>query len=171
TQDSFQTTLASSNGDAFVTKLNSTGSGLVYSTYLTFSNNFPITPGAFQTSPGPLGNGGSVFVTKLNPMGSALIYSTYLGGFGFQEGLGIAVDAAGNAYVAGRTNSLNFPTTPGAFQPNFGGCPELTCFENAFVTKLDPTGSALIYSTYLGGPDVDYGMPSRSILRRTPMPT
>src|SRR5438093_1112419 len=106
TQGAFQTTLASSNGDAFVTKLNSTGSGLVYSTYLsggsdrgqaiavdiggnayvtgqTFSNNFPITPGAFQTSPGPLGNGGSVFVTKLNPMGSALIYSTYLGGFGF----------------------------------------------------------------------------------------
>ncbi|PYN67321.1 MAG: hypothetical protein DMD93_14815 [Candidatus Rokuibacteriota bacterium] len=151
TQGAFQTTLASSNGDAFVTKLNSTGSGLVYSTYLTFSNNFPITPGAFQTSPGPLGNGGSVFVTKLNPMGSALIYSTYLGGFGFQEGLGIAVDAAGNAYVAGRTNSLNFPTTPGAFQPNFGGCPELTCFENAFVTKLNPTGSALVYSTYLGG--------------------
>jgi len=151
TQGAFQTTLASSNGDAFVTKLNSTGSGLVYSTYLTFSNNFPITPGAFQTSPGPLGNGGSVFVTKLNPMGSALIYSTYLGGFGFQEGLGIAVDAAGNAYVAGRTNSLDFPTTPGAFQPNFGGCPELTCFENAFVTKLNPIGSALVYSTYLGG--------------------
>jgi len=126
-------------------------SGNAYVTGQTFSNNFPITPGAFQTSPGPLGNGGSVFVTKLNPMGSALIYSTYLGGFGFQEGLGIAVDAAGNAYVAGRTNSLNFPTTPGAFQPNFGGCPELTCFENAFVTKLNPTGSALVYSTYLGG--------------------
>src|SRR5439155_7587797 len=129
------------------------------------------TPGACQAGPGPRGSGGSVFVTKLTPMGSALIYSTCLGGLGFQEGLGIAVDAAGNAYVAGRTNSLYVPTTPGAFQPNFGGCPELTCFENAFVTKLDPTGSALIYSTYLGGPDVDYGKPSRSMLCRTRMPT
>src|SRR5207249_3764101 len=131
TQGAFQTTLASSNGDAFVTKLNSTGSGLVYSTYLTFSNNFPITPGAFQTSPGPLGNGGSVFVTKLNPMGSALIYSTYLGGFGFQEGLGIAVDAACNGV--------------------------LSVYGDAFVVKLDPTGSALIYSTYLGGSGEDGG--------------
>jgi hypothetical protein len=77
-----------------------------------------------------------------------LIYSTYLGGSGYDYGFGIAVDSAGNAYVAGSTNSANFPTTPGAFQTTCCG---------AFVTKINPTGSALVYSTYLGGSGEDSG--------------
>ena len=176
TQGAFQTTLVGFHGVAFVTKLNSTGSGLVYSTYLggaieergqaiavdiagnayvtgrTFSKNFPTTPGAFQPTPDPLA-GNSAFVTKLNPTGSALVYSTYLGGNNDDQGLGIAVDAAGNAYVAGQTRSSTFPTTPGAFQRFEGGGLN---DPDAFVTKLNPLGSALVYSTYLGGGSPDH---------------
>jgi hypothetical protein len=78
-------------------------------------------------------------------------YSTYLGGSGNDQGIGIAVDAAGNAYVAGNTTSTNFPTTAGAFQTTNQGS------HDAFVTKLNPTGSGLLYSTYLGGSGDDYG--------------
>ncbi|MEK5037562.1 DUF7948 domain-containing protein [Sporosarcina sp. FSL K6-3457] len=141
--------------------------GLVYSTYLggndsnqgnsiavdnagnayivgtTFSANFPTTTGAFQTS----NNGfGDVFVTKFDPSGTALVYSTYLGGTtSFDQGWDVAVDNAGNAYVTGVTFSTDFPTTPGAFQSMPQG------FIDAFVTKLNSTGTALVYSTYLGG--------------------
>src|SRR5207245_2782042 len=88
----------------------------------------------------------TVFVTKLDPSGSALVYSTYLGR---GEAGGIAVDSSGSAYVTGYSVyetgycycGPNFPTTPGAFQPTGGG---------VFVTKLDPTGSALVYSTFVG---------------------
>src|SRR5207245_4882430 len=123
----------------YLTKLNPAGTTLPYSTYLggngvfdigrgiavdsagnayvtgdTDSTNFPTTVGAFQT--GIAGGGYDAFVTKLNAFGSApLIYSTYLGGDGFDVGHGIAVDAVGNAYVAGVTTSNDFPTTPGAF--------------------------------------------------------
>src|SRR2546426_1440159 len=82
-----------------------------------------------------------------------LFYSTYLGGSGDDEGRGIAVDADGNAYVTGFTKSPDFPTTAGALQPTFGGGSV-----DAFVTKLDPTGSSLVYSTYLGGTDQDEGL-------------
>src|SRR5207302_298454 len=78
-----------------------------------------------------------------------LSYSTYLGAGAGEFGFGIAVDAAGNAYVTGFTASFDFPTTAGAFQPTGRG--------GAFVTKLDPTGSALVYSTYLGGNTYDWG--------------
>jgi hypothetical protein len=91
-------------------------------------------------------------VTKLNPAGAALVYSTYLGGSGVDVGFGIALDGAGNAYVTGETNSIDFPATAGAFQTTFGGVLD------AFVTKLNPTGSALVYSTYLGGNDTDQGL-------------
>ncbi len=165
----------SSTWDGFVTKLDPTGSALVYSTYLggsdveegigialdalgnayvtgeTFSSNFPTTAGALQTSYG--GGNGDAFVTKLNPTGSALGYSTYLGGGESDVAFGIAVDASGNAYVAGRTASANFPTTAGTFQPTFAGGTT-----DAFVAKLDATGSALVYSTYLGGSDDDEGL-------------
>jgi len=97
------------------------------------------------------GGFGDVFVAKLNAAGSALSYSTYLGGSGFDQGNGIAVDSAGSAYVTGDTDSTDFPTTPGAFQTTNGG------FEGAFVTKLNAAGSALSYSTYLGGSSVDGG--------------
>jgi acetyltransferase-like isoleucine patch superfamily enzyme len=153
-------------GDGFVTKLNPSGTALVYSTYLggsgcegvlgiavdalsnayvagaTSSTNFPTTSGAFQTA---LGGGDDGFVTKLNPAGTALVYSTYLGGGGNEAGYAIAVDALSNAYVEGSTNSTNFPTTSGAFQLASGGAAD------GFVTKLNPAGTALVYSTYLGG--------------------
>jgi hypothetical protein len=175
TAGAFHTTFGGSF-DAFVTKLNPTGSGLVYSTYLggsgqdigraiavdaarnayvtglTNSSNFPTTAGAFQTAYG--GGSQDAFVTKLNRTGSALVYSTYLGGSDVDDGFSIFVDAVGNAYLSGGTNSANFPTTPGAFQTtNAGGF-------DAFVTKLNPTGSApLVYSTYLGGSGDDGGNP------------
>src|SRR5437660_7898279 len=79
-----------------------------------------------------------------------LAYSTLLGGSNDDRGFGIAVDAAGNAYVTGGTGSSDFPTTAGAFQTTLGGS------SDAFVTKLDPTGTALVYSTYLGGSSGDY---------------
>lgn len=159
--------------DAFVTKLNTTGTALVYSTFLggnnadvayaitidssenayvtgyTYSTNFPTTPGAFQTTlNGPTG----AFVTKINPTATAKSYSTYLNGSGTGTSAcaacatGVAVDAGGNAYVVGLTWETNFPTTPGAFQVSYGGG-----FHDAFVTKLNPTGTGLVYSTYIGG--------------------
>ncbi len=118
------------------------------STYVTgqTSNSFPTTEGAYDSSP----NGsGDVFVAKLNAAGSALIYSTYIGGSASDEGSGIAIDASGNAYVTGKTASANFPTTEGATQSVFGGVVD------GFVTKLNPAGSGLVYSTYLGGSGVD----------------
>src|SRR2546430_1144889 len=169
TAGAFQSSSAAGE-EAFVTKLNPTGAVLVYSTYLggtnsdvglgiavdslgqayvtgeTFSADFPTTAGAFQpSSPGGFSD---AFVTKLNPAGAALVYSTYLGGTGDENGFGIAVDATGNAYVTGITFSPDFPTTAGAFQPSSPG-------GDAFVTKLNPSGAALVYSTYLGGTGCD----------------
>ena len=172
TPGAFQTTFAGGSFDAFVTKLNFTGSALVYSTFfggsgfdrgvglavdaagnayvtgLTDSSNLPTTAEAFQTT---IGGSSDAFVTKLDPAGSVLAYSSYLGGSGQEDGLGIAVDTAGNAYVTGRTGSTNFPTTSRAFQTTSGGS------DDAFVTKIAPTGSALVYSTYLGGSSFDRG--------------
>src|SRR2546430_1903044 len=178
-----------SSVDAFVTKLNATGSGLVYATYLggshrnysnaiavdsagnayvtgkTCSTDFPTTPSAFQPLSHSTPDGyGNAFVTKLNVSGSGLVYSTYLGGSGGyagnqgractygDTGYSIAVDSKGDAYVAGYVESANFITTPGAFQPALHD--PFTCcshHSNAFITQLNPTGSALVYSTYLGG--------------------
>jgi hypothetical protein len=103
-------------------------------------NNFPTTPGAYQTTPG----GGLVdfLVTKINPEGTALVYSTYIGGGRDDYGFGIAVDSQGNAYLTGQVDP-GFPTTPGAFQPI---APNYT----AAVTKLNAAGNALVYSTFLG---------------------
>jgi hypothetical protein len=182
TAGAFQTTCGGGcNGttvDAFVTKLDPTGSSIIYSTYLggagndygngivldaagnayivgqTFSADFPTTAGAFQTS---CGGGscakGDAFIAELNSTGSALVYSTYLGGSSVNQGNGIALDAANNAYSTGYTQSLDFPTTPGAFQTS------CNCSKNSsvFVTELNSTGTALVYSTYLGGNNVDVG--------------
>src|SRR3989441_5897739 len=84
------------------------------------------------------------FLTKLNATGSALAYSTFLGGSNDDGAKGVVVDSAGNAYVAGETTSTNFPTA-NALQAG------LRRGRDAFVTKFNPQGSALVYSTYLGG--------------------
>ena len=122
----------------------------------TVSSDFPITPNAIQATNGDTGSGlGDVFIAKLNPAGNAVIYSTYLGGPDEDTGLGVALNAAGEAFITGYTRSTNFPTTPGSFQPAHSGntCPNFgqPCTE-AFVTKLNATGTGLIYSTYLSGP-------------------
>jgi hypothetical protein len=117
--------------------------GNAYVAGQTFSTDFPVTQGAFQTTIHAAGQD-TAFVAKLNPTGTALVYSTYLGGSVFDSANTIAVDAAGNAYVAGQTASTDFPVTQGAFQTSNKSA-------NAFITKLNPTGAALVYSTYLGG--------------------
>ncbi len=101
---------------------------------------------------------GDAFVSKLNVSGSALVYSTYLGGSKGDGTLGIAVDASGDAYVTGTTESANFPVTPSAFRTTYVGGDYCSDYEFAylactiaFVTKLNSAGSALVYSTYLGG--------------------
>jgi hypothetical protein len=170
--------------DVFVTKINAAGTAFAYSTHLggnaddegmaitvdaagsayvtgeTESLDFPVTPGAYATkcfgvpTPGRMREicaGGDVFVSRLTPDGSKLIYSTYVSGTDFEVGRGIAVDAAGNAYVAGLTTSVDFPSV-NPLQKNFGG-DEF----DAFVFKLNPTGSALAYSSLLGGDKNDGG--------------
>jgi len=126
--------------------------GNAYVTGQTFSSDFPTTPGAFSRK---IGGKADAFVVKLNPSGTALTYSTFLGGGGPDEGHGIAIACASaseptncNAYVAGVTQSSNFPLTPGAFASSQGK-------EDGFVTKLHVDGSSLVYSTYLGGTGTD----------------
>jgi hypothetical protein len=136
--------------------------GNVYVAGLTSSIDFPVTQGAYQTTNHAAANQTlNAFVSKLNPTGTALVYSTYLGGSGSQVGgdtaSAIAVDAAGNAYVAGQTYSADFPVTQGAFQTTNRATADGDA--NAFVTKLNPTGTALVYSTYLGGSGLSSGTP------------
>ncbi len=174
---------ATNNGgyDAFVTKLNPQGSALVYSTFLggsnteeasgiaidstgnayltgyTSSTDFPTVNPLQDTNKAAVADvGGTVYLAKLNASGSALVYSTYLGGSIDDLSEGIAVDASGNVYLTGWTNSGDFPTTADAFDvidqaddcqpaPTVGMC------ATVFVSKVNAAGSALVYSTYLGG--------------------
>jgi uncharacterized protein (TIGR03437 family) len=153
-------------GGGFVAKLNSSGTALVYSTLLPVARvmamaidpygevyiaittagalPFPTTPGAFQSA--PASPNGSGVVAKLNASGSALLYATYLSGNGLTTPQGIAIDAAGDAFVAGSTQAADFPVTPGAFQTEY--FPSAAYME--FVTKLNPQGTGLVYSTFLG---------------------
>jgi hypothetical protein len=134
----------SGNGEAaLAVAVDSAGNS--YVTGYTDSADFPVTSGAFQTAfAGTKYGGQDAFVVKFNPSGG-LVYATYLGGNGFNLADGIAVDQYGDAYVTGKTNATNFPVK-NALQPNYGGGEF-----DAFVAKLNPTGSALLYSTYLGG--------------------
>jgi hypothetical protein len=167
-----QTVLKSAN-DAFITKLNPSGSAVVYSTYLggsaeddghaiavdgsgnayitgaTASTDFPVTTGAFQAAIGP---SNVVFAAKLNAAGTALTYATYLGGSGGDTGNAIAVDATGDAYIAGTTFSADFPVTAGVLG---GTAPGGAGLGHAFLAKFNSTGAALVYSTYLGGANAD----------------
>ena len=158
--------------EAFVVKLNAAGSALMYSTYLgggsyewglniavdgegsayvtgvTGSADFPLLNAA-QAEPGRDDLlGFDAFATKLDADGSELLYSTYFGGAGMEIGYGIAVDSDGNAYVAGETDSTDFPMVSAFQEANAG-------LSDGFVVKLDPTGSTVDYSTYLGGSDYD----------------
>jgi hypothetical protein len=180
--------VAPGQATAFVTKLNAAGTELDYSTYLggsgssvggengnaiavdntgnayvagiTYSSNFPVTTGAYQTTNLSTGdNTYTGFVTKLNATGTALAYSTYLGGSGTNgEGdspYGIALDSAGDAYITGEAASSNFPTTTGAYQATN---PASSNGETAaYVTKLNPAGSAPVYSTFVGGSENSAG--------------
>jgi hypothetical protein len=184
TAGAFRRTGATSNSlEVFVSKVNPTGTALVYSTFIggsnfdwgrgiaidasgnayvtgqTKSSNFPTTAGAFDrtfnvdTCPRCGIDQYDAFVLKLNAAGSALVYSTFLGGFNLDDGMAIAVDGTGSAYVSGETEAVNFPTTTGAFDRTINGA------FDTFVTKLNAAGSALVYSTYLGGAAVEF--PSR----------
>ncbi len=136
-------------GSAFdeATALTVDGTGHAYVAGVTFSGNFPRTPGAYEP---PFDSSSSAFVAKLTPDGTALVYATFFGGTGENRANAIAVDSAGSAYVAGITKSALFPTTTGAHDRGYTGGPG-----DAFVTKLTPDGSGLVYSTYLGGIGVD----------------
>jgi len=159
-------------GDVFIAKLNATGTGLVFSTFIggssvdtvngiavdtagnsyvtgsTSSSNFPTTAGAYnQTHSGT----SDAFIVKLNATGTGLVFSTFVGGSSSDGGSGIAVDTAGNSYVTGTTWSSNFPTTAGAYNQTHGGN------SDAFVVKLNATGTGLVFSTFVGGSSSDRG--------------
>lgn len=165
---------AATAGTAFVSKLNPQGTALIYSTYVggtggdaahglavdsagdayivgeTGSTDFPVTPGAFQTAISGLRNS---FIVKLNSTGGGLAYATYLGApaavsyLSFDAAAAVAIDSAGNAYVAGTTYAPGFPVTPGAVQTKL----KSGLASNAYVAKLNASGSALVYATFLGG--------------------
>src|SRR5205823_2936449 len=122
------------------------GAGSAYVTGYTSSTNFP-TQSPFQSvyGGGPSAVPYDAFVAKLNAAGSTLVYSTYLGGSTHDDGLSIAVDGAGSAYLTGYTLSANFPT-----QNPLQGANATAPYADAFVAKLNAAGSALVYSTYLG---------------------
>ncbi len=121
-------------------------SGRTYVTGLTKSPDFPLQDSYDNSLDGDT----DVFVAKLTPAGDALLFSTYLGGSSVEEGWDIAVDVSGNVYITGVTLSSDFPTVD-AFSSNRNG------MYDAFVTKIAPTGNALVYSTYLGGVSTEYG--------------
>jgi hypothetical protein len=170
TTGAYQTTLQGGT-DIIITKLNASGTALVYSTFIGGSNNdvgmgiildnnlnvyvtgytessdYPTTTGAYQTS-----SGGSrdVILSKLNTTGSALIYSTYIGGSNMDTGSNLALDNNGDVYIAGYTTSTNYPTVAGGYQVS------KDALNDAFVTKINASGTALIYSTFVGGNADDY---------------
>ncbi len=175
TAGAFDTAL--DGGEAFVAKMNAAGTGLVYATFLggsvedlgngiavdgsgaayitgdTWSIDFPVTDGAYDTVFGDCEHCRDAFVAKLNAAGTDLLYATFLGGAGREEGEDIAVDGNGMAYVTGATWSADFPTTEGAFDTSY----EHVGDHDAFMTVVNAAGTALDYSTFLGGSDYEWG--------------
>ncbi len=144
---SYSTYLGGSGGDqAYAIAIDSSLNAYVAG--ITTSVNFPTTPGGEQTTNA---GGGDVFLTEFNPTGTGVVFSVYLGGSGADTPSEILLDSTGNIYIAGSTFSPNFPTTSGVLQPTYGGNGD------AFLTELSPSGSSLVYSTYLGGSGADYG--------------
>lgn len=177
TVGAYSETAQTGGDDAFISKLSADGSQLIFSTFFggtsqelcqglaldandniyivgtTGSNNLPVTEGSYDETYNTDGFSSNfdIFVTKLNSSGTALIYSTYLGDNGMDFGRSIAIDPAGNAYIAGSSKSFNFPTTSGAFDVSYNGAG----WNNVVVSKLNASGSDLIYSTYVGGSSGD----------------
>ena len=171
TDGAFQTMFGGGPGDAFVTGFSPDGSELVGSTFLggpglelgtgiaydsqgrlivvtgaTFEDGFPVTPGAFQTDfMGEV----DAFVSRLDRLGTNLLDSTLFGGAGFDIPVDILIDADGNAYIAGETDSPDLPVTDNAFQPLPGGGVDV------LVAKFSPNLDLVVYATYLGGPGDD----------------
>jgi len=171
----FATPASSANGNVLVAKLSADGktmiyethiggsggdvgfgiavdsSGAVYLTGMTASANYPLVPASNNLSTKNITDPLNCFVTKLNASGSALVYSTVIGGGSADGCSGIAVDSSGNAYVSGATGSSDFPVVNAA-QPSPPGAAFGASAGSAFVAKLNPAGTALLYSTYYGGP-------------------
>ena len=144
----YSTYLGGTGGDeAFGVAVDAQGDA--YVTGVTASTNFPTTSSAYE--PIYQGGSGTVFVTEFNPSGSGLVFSTYLGGTSIDIPAQILLDPSDDIFLVGSTTSNNFPTTSGVFQPLYGGN------QDAFLTKMKPDGSALIYSTYIGGTGIDFG--------------
>jgi hypothetical protein len=175
TQGAFDTT-QNSGADAFVLKLNKTGTALVYSTFFggggedygnaiaiddegaayisghTLSADIPVTTGAFGTQ---FGGSSDIFVAKFNRRGSAMSYATYIGGQYHEGANDIAVDWDGAAYITGSTLG-DYPVTLGAYDTTYNDI-QADGMPDTIVTKLDPTGSHLVYSTYVGSLTEDFG--------------
>lgn len=154
-------TFVGGSGNDTVASIKVDATGNLFMAGFTTSINFPVR-GATQSGYGGTNSAlmqaqfGDAFVSKLNPAGNAMLYSTYLGGSGDDFATALSIDSGGNAYVVGATQSANFPTTVGALQRTYKGfaASDDNGFYNpgdAFVAKLNPAGSALVYSTYLGG--------------------
>jgi len=174
--DAYQKSLNWRSTDSFISKMNSTGSQLLYSSYfggsssekghkievnqkgiificgITSSWDLPVTPGAYQLAPSSNDSGWDCFITKLNINTSSLIYSTYLGGSLEDQAKGFSVDEDGNAFITGYTLSTDFPISKSACRIYNQDS------DDVFITKLDPTGKTLLYSTYFGGSSGDFGI-------------
>lgn len=170
TSGAFDENFNSGNNDIFITKLNASGSSLMYSTFIggnshdiaydiaidntgaayvtgwTGSPDYPTTSGAFDQS---YNDGWDVFITKLDTNGSSLIYSTFIGGEWREQADCITIDSTGAAYVTGSTLSPDYPTTSGAYDESYNS--KEISLTDVFVTKLDASGSFLIFSTFIGG--------------------
>ena len=152
-------TFIGGSSDDNATGLKVDANGNAYIVGYTQSPDFPTTVGALKRT-GAVNNSLEAFVTKVNPTGTALVYSTFIGGGNFEWGRGIAIDAAGSAYITGQTKSSNFPTTGGAFDRTFNvdTCPRCGIDQYDALVLAESAGSALVYSTFLGGFNLDDGM-------------